>query len=181
MTKRLGLLLIPVIFAVGVACISRYRTNLYMVTEGGQDKIKVEQTEYVVGAVISDPYAEQKIVQGDGNCIILHTGTRGKGLNSDLTESLFLGYDEYLQTLIYIQLPPEPQPGELDLADRSFVQILGRYEQPAEMKIFLPSNGELTIDSIVSQKMFCALDGEYRSNNGDSLTYRGKFKIKIAD
>ncbi len=181
MVKRTGILLIPLILTLGPACISRYRTDLYMVTESGQDKIKVEQTEYVVGAVISDPYAEQKIVQGDGNCIILHTGTRGKGLKSDLTETWFLSYDEYFQTLIYIELPPEPQAGEFDLADRSFVQILGRYEQSAETKIFLPSDGELTIDSIANQRMFCALDGEYRNNSGDSLTYRGKFKIKIAD
>jgi hypothetical protein len=181
MTKRIGILLILFMVAIGTACISRYRTDLYMVTESGQDKIKVEQTEYVVGAVINDPYAEQKIVQGDGNCIILHTGTRGEGLKSNLTETLFLSYDEYLRTLIYIQLPPEPQPGVVDLDDRSFVQILGRYEQPTETKIFLPSNGELTIDSIADQKMFCALDGEFRNNSGDSLTYRGKFKIKIAD
>ncbi len=181
MVKRIGIPLILLTVTVSVACISRYRTSLYMVTDSGEDKIKVEQTEYVVGAVINDPYAEQKIVKGEGNCIILHTGTRGKGLKSNLTETLFLSYDEYLQTLIYVQLPAEPQPGPLDLADRSFVQILGRYEQPTETKIFLPSNGELTIDSITNDRMFCALDGEYRNNSGDSLTYRGTFKIKIAD
>lgn len=162
-------------------CVSRYHMALYMVANDEQKKVKIDGTEYVTKVNIADPYAAGKLVLGDGNCIILKTGARGQKYQTDMTQSFILGYDEYLRTLIYLEIPGSPGVDSIPLTDEnSFVQVLGRYEQSDEEKIFLPKSGSLVIDSISGNKMFCTLDGKYANRQGTPLDYVGQFKIKIA-
>jgi hypothetical protein len=152
-----------------------------MTAGGEKKKVKVERTEYVARAKIFDPYAEEKLETGEGNCIILHTGARGDRLETDQTETLMLGYDEYLRCLVYMEIPEPPRAGTLDLAGRSFVQILGRYDQPTEKKIFSAHAGLLVIDSLAKGRLFGTIDGDYRNPDGVSVEFSGKFKVRIAD
>ncbi len=180
--RRTTVLTLLLLIAAALAgCVSRYHMALYMVANDEQKKVKIDGTEFVKSVNIGDPYAATKLVPGDGNCIILKTGTRGTQYKTDMTESLFLGYDEYLRTLVYIEIPGEPAVGSVTLDDKnSFVQVLGRYEQPDEQKIFLPRSGSLVIDSISGNRMYCTLDGKYANRKGTPLDYVGQFKIKIA-
>jgi len=172
---------ILLIAAALVGCVSRYSMSLYMVANDEQKKVKIDGTEFVTSVNIGNPYAATKLVPGDGNCIILRTGTRGAKYTTDMTESFFLGYDEYLRTLMYLEIPGEPAAGSVILNEKnSFVQVLGRYEQPDEDKIFLPRSGSLVIDSIAGNRMYCTLDGKYANRKGEPLDYVGQFKIKIA-
>jgi len=164
-----------------VGCVSRYHMALYMVANDEQKKVKIDGTEFATKVNIGNPFAATKLVPGDGNCIILRTGTRGAKYKTDMTESFFLGYDEYLRTLVYLEIPGEPAAGSVTLDEKnSFVQVLGRYEQPDEEKIFLPTSGSLVIDSVSGNKMYCTLDGKYANRKGTPLDYVGQFKIKIA-
>jgi hypothetical protein len=174
---RTGLI---IILLATSACVSRYRLNLYMATETWEKKAKIERSEYVVGAEIRDPYAQEKLVQGDANCLILRIGLRGRRIGTDMTETLFLGYDEYLRCLLYLELPETPETGSLKLKDRSFVQILGRYEESAEMKIFLPESGAVVVDSIVDKKLYASLDGNYLNNENTLVRFFGQFRVKVA-
>ena len=180
---RRSLLFITVLLitAAFIGCVSRYSMSLYMVANDEQKKVKIDGTEYVTKVNIDDPFAANKLVPGNGNCIILRTGTRGAQYKTDMTESFFLGYDEYLRTLVYLEVPGEPVADSIALTDKnSFVQVLGRYEQSEEEKIFLPQSGSLVIDSIAGNRMYCTLDGKYANREGTPLNYVGQFKIKIA-
>jgi hypothetical protein len=78
-------------------------------------------------------------------------------------------------------MPRAPAPGPLPLVDRSFVQVLGRYEMPAEEKIFLADTGNLAIDSLTTTHLFASIDATYRNREGKPLSYSGQFKVRIAD
>lgn len=179
--RSISFLTFILVLSILAGCVSRYHMALFMVSNDEQKKVKVDGTEYVTKVNISDPYAANKLAPGDGNCIILRTGTRGEKYQTDMTESLFLGYDEYLKTFVYLEVPGEPEAGSIPLTDKnSFVQVLGRYEQPDEEKIFLPQSGSLVIDSIAGKQMYCTLDGKYANRKGTPLGYVGQFKVKIS-
>ena len=161
-----------------LSCTSRYRLDFYMVSGEQSKKVKIEQTEYVQGATISDPAADEKLTPGIGNCIILNIGTRGEQLQVSL--STLIGYDEYFRCLVYLQLPPEPKPDTINLIDESFVHVLGQYEIPHDQKIFLPDSGVLVVDSLAGKHLFATMTGYYRNQLDTTIAFNGRFKVKIA-
>ncbi len=165
-----------------LSCISRYRLDLYMtVGDEAQRKIKVEKTEYVKGAVIRDPMAVEKLAIGDGNCVILHTGARGDRIETDRSETLMIDYDEYVRCLLYFELPGTLRVETLSLEGRSFVKILGRYQQSMENTTFQAVSGTLAIDSIAGRKLYCSIDGTYHNGAKEQLLFSGRLKVKIED
>jgi len=180
MTKRTGtrtlFFLFPLLLAL--SCTSRYRLDFYMVTGEESKKVKIERTEYVQGATISDPFADEKLRPGIENCIILRVGTRGEQLKVNL--STLMGYDEYFRCLVYLQLPPEPKPDTINLIDESFVHVLGQYEIAHEQKIFLPDSGTLVVDSLKGKHLFATLTGYYRNRLDATIGFNGRFKVKVA-
>ena len=172
--------LLLVVLLLSFACVSRYKMELFMDTGTETKRVKVEQTEYLMDARIADPYASKKLEPGEGSCIILRTGARGDRVETDMTETLILSYDEYFRCLIYLQLPQPPVVDTMVLERISFAQVLGRYDQPVDTKIFLPERGTIAVDSIVDKKLYGTLDGTYRNNVGTPLNFRGQFRVRIA-
>ena len=152
--------------------------NLYMVTGEMRKKVKVEGTEFVQGAIIHDARADEKIRTGTGNVVILSLSTRGDAIQSDQTE--LLKFDEYFRCLIYVQLPLELQIDTLELPDISFVQVQGKYDLPAEHKLFLARSGMMIVDSLVKKDMYATLDGVYVTTTDDTLSFGGQFKVKVS-
>ena len=148
-----------------------------MSTADETKKVKVEGTEFVRDAVLTDPFSDQKLITGDGNCLILNVTTRGDRLEVD--KANILGYDEYFRCRVYIQLPAEPAPGSVELQNNSFAHILGRFELPAEAKLFTPESGQLVVDSLTKKYLFGTIDGNYRNSLSDPLSFNGRFKIKM--
>jgi hypothetical protein len=169
-----------ILVATGFACASRYRVDLFMINGDESNKIDVEGTEYVTDAVITDPFATDKLTRGEGSVMILKTGMRGQQRNPNLEDYLILSFDEYVRSLVYLQLPETVEVGSYDLVDKSFVQFLGRYEQPTEQKIFLAESGTLVVDSIVGKRLFGTMDCAYRSKVDTRLQLRGRMKIKVS-
>ncbi len=159
-------------------CSSRYRLDLYMMSEGNKKKVKVEKAEFISGSALNDPYAKVKIVDGSASTAIITTGTRWE--RSENHRAFMLGFDEYLKCRIYLQLPYQPTVDTIVLAGNSFVQLLGRYELPLESKIFLPASGTFVVDSVTSQNLFGAIQGRYENRSGAPLEFDGRFKVKIA-
>ncbi len=163
---------------LSLACTSRYRLDLYLVIEGDEKKVKVERTEYVQGATIADPYADDKLVSGTGNCIILNLGRRGETQQVGLYN--LVGYDEYMRCLLYLQLPQELEADTIALSENSFLQLLGRYDVRARDKIFLPVSGTLVIDSLSRKRLYGTIAGSYANNQGQKFGVKGRFKVKVA-
>jgi len=180
MTERTGnrtlFFLLPLLLTL--SCTSRYRLDFYMVSGEQSKKVKIEQTEYVQGATITDPYADEKLKPGIGNCIILNIGTRGEQLQVSL--STLVGYDEYFRCLVYLQLPPEPKPDTVNLIDESFTHVLGQYDIPHDQKIFLPDSGVLVVDSLAGKHLYATMTGYYRNQLDATIGFNGQFKVKIA-
>jgi len=162
-----------------VACTSRYRMEMFMDTGDERKKVKVEEKEYFPNTVLNDPYAEIKLLEGDGNCLIITIGTRGDQVETDRIKNLVFEYDEYLKKRIYLQLPDELRLMSINLTGKSFIQLLGRYDQSAESKIYVPQTGALVIDSLAGNKLYGTLNGQYANNKGETVAFDGKFKIKI--
>jgi hypothetical protein len=175
--KQLLLLLVCSILLFG--CASRYRLDLYLTSEGNQKKVKVEKTELLAGAALNDPYAGQKTIDGFATTAIITTGTRWQ--QPEDKRVFMLGFDEYLRCHIYIQLPQTPAADTIDLQGNSFVHLLGRYDLPAESKIFLPSSGTFVVDSVTSKHLFGTIHGQYENRSGTPLDFDGQFKMKITD
>ncbi len=158
-------------------CISRYRLDLYFETRQKQAKVKIEQTNYVPGTVLLDPYAEKKIISGDGSTVVLTVGFRGKEVTG--FKNLGIGFDEYIKYLLFFQLPPVPDTVTFTLTPQnSFVQLLGHYELQPEQKIFLPTTGMLKIDSLSSGNLYCTIDGQYQNTEKNPVHIYGRFKVK---
>lgn len=166
-----------VLIAVVVGCVSRYRLDLYLETQQKPTKVKIEQTNYVPGTVLLDPYAEKKIVSGDGSTAVLTVGFRGKEVTG--LKNLGIGFDEYIKYLLFFQLPSVPKTAAINLTTKnSFVQLLGHYELRQDQKIFLPTSGTLTIDSVSSGNLYCTINGQYENAEKNPVHIYGRFKVK---
>ncbi|MFZ5979745.1 MAG: hypothetical protein ACOYVF_03855 [Candidatus Zixiibacteriota bacterium] len=161
------------------ACSSRYRMEMFMDTGDERREVRVEEKEFFPNTVLNDPYADMKLLNGDGNCLIVTIGARGDHVETDRLKNLIFEYDEYLKKRIYLQLPGELRPMAINLTGKSFIQLLGRYDQPADNKIFVPQSGTLVIDSLVNQMLFATLNGLYATNSGETVAFDGRFKVKL--
>lgn len=175
---RLPVVLVLLALAFG-SCTSRYRLDLFQVTDGERRKVKIEQTQYLPGTVLTVLDAEIKIVPGDGNVVVVTTGTRG-GQNKRETEYV-LSFDEYVRCRLHLQLDWPLKAGTVSLPDNAYVQLLGQYEWPPEAKIFYPESGQLVIDSVTSKNLFATVNGLFRNNADMTYEYDGSFKVKISD
>ena len=162
------------------SCVSRYRLDLYQSIEQSRRKTKIQESLFVEGVVLGDLMADAKLDLGSGNCIVLTTDARGEQLDTDVTESLFLGFFESLRCKLYLELPAKVVPGTISLPDHSLVQLLGKYELPPEEKIFKPVEGTFVIDSIVEMKtLFGEVKGQFANHRGQQIGYDGRFKVKV--
>lgn len=170
-----------VLFLAAGACSSRYRLNLAVTTEGIRKDFKVEQTQFVTGGVLADPYSDPKVATGDGNAVVLTLGTRwDKPLPTGQTIKL-VSFDEYLRMRLYLGLPAVLEPGLFETEGRSFVQLLERYDWSPEARMFVARGGFFTVDSVVSKMIFVTIDNRYQNQAGDSLNVSGQFKLKISN
>lgn len=177
--KYLIIALLSVSLLLGASgCSSRYRMNLFLIDNGKENKIKVEQTEYISDAILGKPLDEIKVVNGKGNCIILTTGSRGKTVKT--SRETIVDYDTYLSYKIFLQLPHKTKPTNIILKNNSFVQLTGHYGRSRDEKMFLAKQGSMVVDSIADKYLFGNIDGKWENNQGDSLSFRGKFKVKVS-
>ncbi len=181
MTKSTGkAVLIPtaVLLAVALlsaACASRYRLDLYLTLAESRQRIGVESTQYVMDAVIGNPYADDKVEVGPGNVAVVTIGTRGMRVEGRQWEAL--GFDEYFRCQVYLQVQPWPKPDSSVLVDRSLVHILGRYELPIEERVFLPREGYYIIDSVTDRSIFFTINGAFTNKTGDQIEFDGRIKV----
>jgi hypothetical protein len=178
--NRFGIIALFLVFTIIIGCASRIRLDLFMDTNGKQQKVKVELTQFVSKSVLLDPKSDEKLRVGDGNCVIITTGTRGKP-QEKISVYDVLQYDEYIKCRLYLQLPSNLVPGSQPLEGRSFVQILGRYDKPVETKLFLPKSGSVIVDSVANDRLFGTINGKFANAEGSPLNFNGKFKVKIKD
>lgn len=162
-----------------VSCSSRYRLDLFMKTETGNKKVKVEKTDYISNVRLGDPFGDIKILPGKSNVGILTVGSRGFSYKRAAED--FLTFDEYLRNRIYFQFPLPLKRGTFDLKDNSFIHLLGRYDWTAEDKIFLPLSGQVVIDSITEKNLFGQVAGKYENKAKIQFEFNGQFKLKISD
>lgn len=153
--------------------------NLYLEIDSKRSKAKVEQTEFYAGARLGDPFSDERITKGDKSVVVITTGSRGQTIKT--STGIMVDYDEHLRCKVYLQTDREPAAGRMILADNSFVQLLGRFEQSPQTKIFLPASGFFVIDSIAGGHLFGELDGSYRNSERQVLSFDGKFKVSISD
>ncbi len=173
------LTIVAIILTVASACTSRYRLEMFTINEGHRSKIKIEKTEYFMGVVLGDPSSTDKMVRGDANCLVLITGARGANMGSRPED--IVSFDRYERFRLFLQLPLTPGPDSITLKSNSFVQQLGRYEVGNEGRMYFPIDGRLVIDSIVKNKLFGTVDGNYENALHDTLSFQGQFKAKVAN
>ena len=162
-----------------LSCSSRYKLDLFMISETGNSKVKVEKTDYISNVRLGDPFGDIKILPGESNVGILTVGTRGFTYKKDAED--FLTFDEYLRNRIYFQFPKPLKTGTFELKNNSFIHLLGRYDWQAEDKIFLPLSGQVVIDSITEKNLFGQVAGKYENRAKIQFEFNGQFKLKISD
>lgn len=161
-----------------IGCPSRYRLDLFVINNNINKKVKVAQTRFFENTSISNPFADSKLIAGESNTAILTTTTRWKKGKTDI--SMIISFDEYWKAHLYLQLPHTMKTGKYEIEHKSFVQILGQYDIDPKEKIFLPTSGFYTIDSLISKKAFISISCDYKNSAGKSLGFNGKFKLKVA-
>jgi len=146
-----------------------------MQTEEWRRKVKVEGTQYIRDAVL-ELRTETKLETGIGTVMMMLVSTRGERADSNV--AMLFGFDENLQCRLFVQLPPEPAPGQYGLLDSSFAQLLGRFDQPTEDKLFLADSGLMVIDSLTAKNLFGKFSGYYSNSSGVPLIFDGRIRIK---
>jgi hypothetical protein len=160
-------------------CTSRYKMELFQTADEIRHKIKVESTKYIPGRILGDPNSVEKFVVGNGNTMVLTTGTRGTTREAE--PYAVFRFDEYLRSDIYFQLGEPILIDTLRLVDNSYLWIKGRYDQPASSRLFMPDSGYLSIDSILSGRLYATLRGTYRNAENVPLSFDGQFRVKIRE
>lgn len=179
MRKITLLPVVSLLLAVVVSCTSRYKIDLFQTADEVRRKVKVETTQYIPGRVLGDPNAIEKFAAGNGNTMIVTTGTRGVTRNADTYA--MLRFDEYLRCDIYLELPEPVVVDTLPLMDNAYLWIKGRYDQPVGSRLFMPESGFLAIDSIASGRLYATLNGVFRNADTARLAFDGQFRVKFKD
>ena len=172
---------IPALFLlIGLAlaaCSSKYTHNLYLTTGEERSKVKVTQTEYIPRSRLAPPYARAPIVAGDRQCVVLTTRSRGKALETKFLQE-FMGFDEYLACRVYLEFP-ELRPDSIPLQNHGYVHVLGRYDLPAENKVFVPESGFIVVDTVDGRYVIGTVEGDFVNRPGQRLTIDGRFRTKV--
>jgi len=178
--RKLPSLKLALVFSLVMlaGCVSRYRMDLFLITDGESQKLTIEESTLVPYSVIGNPYADVKLRPGSSHTLKLITSMRGKPLYT--RPEMVFALDEYYRCCFFVHLPAQPRAESIPLVDQSFVQVLGQWEVPTEEKIFLPVSGDLVVDSVVSKKLYATIDGRFENRSGKSLKYRGRFKASIS-
>ena len=138
-----------------IGCSSRYRLDLYLTSEGYRKKVKVEDATFLYDTALNDPYARQKTITGDASTLIITTGTRRQ--QTDDKRVFALGFDEYLRCRLYLQLPPMPVAGTVELP--------GIRTEPR-------------LHPITSKHLFGTIHALYRNDSGAPIQFDGQFKVR---
>ena len=162
---------------LSLSCSGKFARNMSIIFNENQSKLKIEETKYIPGSVIANPFKDVKIKSGDGSMVTFVTGYRGNTMK-DMTD-IMIGFDKYVKHKIYFQLPSLPDTGTYQLKDRSLIQLLGHYELTETSKIYLPVSGFIAIDSINGNKMFGTVRGKYENNEKTPLELDGNFTVKM--
>ena len=158
---------------------SRYRLDLFVAAEDVRKQVDVEQTQFVQNAALGDAYEDYKYIGGDANVVVVTVGTRWT--RQQFEEFRLFGFDEYWRCRLYLEVPQPVNAGEFPLQDRSFLQLMGKYDIEAEDKIFLPSEGSMSVDSVTSKDVFFSIEGKYLNRSEEPLEFSGQFKVKRSD
>ncbi len=148
-------------------------------TDGERRKVKIEQTEYIPGTVVTVLDGEIKVVPGDGNLAVVTTGTRG-GQTRRKVEYV-LSFDKYLRCRLYFQLAWPLRADTVNLPEKALLHLLGHYEWPPEATIFYPQSGQLVVDSVTSKNLYATINGLFRNIADLTYEFDGSFKVKISD
>ena len=172
-------LLIIAAVTLCAGCVSRYRTDLFYLDDSGRKKVKVEETSFTENSRLNLPYEGTKIIPGENGTVVITTGMRGDFLTGN--RDLAIGFDEYRKYQIFLDLPLPPQPGTIELVDKSFVRLMKHYEKPAATKIYLPQSGTFVIDSVASGNLFGSIiDGRWLNQDSVQVGFEGQVKFKVA-
>ncbi|MCX6834610.1 MAG: hypothetical protein NTW07_05665, partial [candidate division Zixibacteria bacterium] len=98
-------------------CASRYRVELFLMQNDQRTEVKVEKSEYLIGTVLGDPSSGDKVSPGDGNCLVIITGSRGQTLDTKAED--LVSFDRYDRFRIFLQLPSVITPDTLPLEGNS--------------------------------------------------------------
>jgi len=164
--NRVALITLAAVLLVG-ACASRYRLDMFMTFDEQRNKVKVEQTQFILDANLADPRADTKVSPGADNVLIVTVGGRGHPAEGEKLR--LFSWDEYTRCQIFIQVPQVPRPVTLDLQERSFVFLLGNYDWPIDDKVFEPDSGTFVIDSVVQNELYATIDGVYRNGSDAAI------------
>jgi hypothetical protein len=121
----------------------------------------------------------EKVQPGDGNTLILITGSRGSAIGTKAED--LVTFDRYIRYRLFVQLPLVVKPIRVELEGHSFVQLLGHYDRPAEDKMYLPRRGTLQVDSLADERLFGTLTGDFENRLGETVGFEGQFKARIED
>jgi hypothetical protein len=166
-----------ILIALLGSCTSRYRLDLYVTEEGKARRVDVSETQYAKGFVLADVSSDQQMVPGLGNCLVLMASTRTR--RDDAPREGALSFDEFTRYRIWVELPPVVKPGAYPLPGKSFVYVLGRYDQPTGSKLFPANSGAITVDSLAGGRIYATLVGEFRNASAKPVSVKGQFRAKV--
>ncbi|PWB74676.1 hypothetical protein C3F09_03615 [candidate division GN15 bacterium] len=160
------------------SCASRYNLVLNVTESGQMRHVKVDQTQFAPGTVLGDPASEAQLRSGQGSCVIVlaSVGTKQQSPSGGYD---VLRYDEILRYRVFLQLPPTPIVGRWPLENRSFAEIMGRYELRKDETLFTIGTGTVAVDSLARNRAYMSINGEFRNGSGAVLAVDGQFKVRI--
>lgn len=165
-----------VMLALGTGCISRYTMDLFFEHGSLSKKIDVESTEFVHDALLNSPFEREKIILGQGNCVVIHVGTRGETLEKEPED--LIAWDRHVRYDIYLQLPSRVEPTTINLENNSYVQLYGEYDRPPEDRVFSARDGLLVLDSIPNKFLYATIDGVFVNPLSDTVKFQGQFRVR---
>ncbi|MBD3258229.1 hypothetical protein GF377_07330 [candidate division GN15 bacterium] len=158
-------------------CVSRYDLDLFLVRGETSKEVKIDRTEFIKDGVLNVPTAREKIVPGSGNCLVIHTGTRGETVAADAED--LLQWDKYLQFDIFIQLASRVEPTSINLVNNSYVLLVGEYDRPLAERVFSAEDGTVVIDSIPNDFLYASINSVFVNPIDDTVRFAGDFRVRI--
>lgn len=155
---------------------SRYRLDLFVASDDVRKKVAIEKAEIIAYAALNNPYEDYKTIAGAENVAIMTVTARWN--QQDAEKFRLLDFDEYWRCKLFLELGDSIRTGTINLKEKSFLQLMGRYDVEVEDKIFLATAGSCSVDSLNSKSVFFTIDGKFTNRVNETLEFSGQFKMR---
>jgi len=155
-------------------CGNRLRPKLYLVESEERRPLNHIETYYMDNYELVFDGRHDPMATGEGQVLV----SRHRGVLSgaeDIQAGILTTTSE-MEYRLYVELPPDLEPGRYDIEGKSVCRQMGLYELPDSLWMYYCRYGQLVIDTVKGTRFTAELAAAYFNLAEDSVVFNGRLE-----